>query len=535
MKILALTIASRTHIQMTDSTQSNIPSVEPQWQTLSPLAIVFFILRFSIRFLKDGVLNLAPALAVFITQVENKLYWLSIVGAVFVTFLVVYSVLYYRSFKFIVDKDEIKLHKGVLKKEATTLQFNKVQNVNLSTPFYFAPFKLVNCIFDSAGSSAKEISFPGVSIAYAEQTRTDILSYKASYKASLDESVNAEGDDTSDATVSDESPAMKLPLSEIAKFGLSSNMTFLLLAFMAPFMEHILDFAKLSIVPVMSSTIMSVASNEVDTSTAQAIAIVLLVAGVVVSALLISVLAAIIQFYQYELFINTERFQRVAGLFDRHQITMAKHRIQALSIKQNWVFLLLNRVTIQFHQMAALRQGSAKNKANLSIPTLHPKQCPNILADAFASLAADNVEFTRISRRFISRNFIYACLIPASIMFGLLMLQHFNFVYGLFVVPVGLVFVYLRWRRYGFWFNGEYAAIRSGLIGNKITVFPIYKVQKAKLKTSPAMRRSDLATVELQMAFGNQTIPYLPRKLAQEFVDLVIYEVETNEKHWLQS
>ena len=487
---------------------------------------------------------MAPALAIFITQVNDKSYWAMVAAGAFVVIVILYSFLYYRTFKFRVQRDRLLLTKGVLKKETTTLQFNKVQNVNLSTPFYFAPFKLVNCIFDSAGSSAKEISFPGVAVDYAESLRNDILVFKAQHQLqqqsqnpSIDSSnkVNeSQSESVLDKTAGADTtePYLSLSLREVAKFGLSSNMTLLLLAFLAPFMETIVDYAQHSVIPAITTVLNTIMGSSENT---EGIAVIIFVASMILSALLLSVLAAIIQFYNYQLFITQERFQRIAGLFDRHQITMTKHRIQAISIKQNWVFKLFKRVTIQFHQMAAIGNNSAKNKTNLSIPTLQPSACPDIMAKAFPKLAVDNFAFKRVNKRFWSRTFIFAWLLPSALVGSLMINVSFGFALLYFLIPVGFALSYLRWRRYGFWYNRQFAAFKSGLIGHTITIFPIYKVQKASIKTSPAMRRAGLATVELQLAYGKKTMPYLPLKEAQRFVDLVLYETQANTQHWLNS
>ena len=39
------------------------------WQRVSPWALLYFIVHFAIRFVKDGLLNLLPILVIFVTQV----------------------------------------------------------------------------------------------------------------------------------------------------------------------------------------------------------------------------------------------------------------------------------------------------------------------------------------------------------------------------------------------------------------------------------------------------------------------------------
>ena len=280
--------------EITTSKQS-----ESEWHQLSPFSIVFFIINFTVRFIREGIINLAPALAIFITQVDDKLFWLAIAGAAFVVGLIIFSILYYRNFRYRVSDGQIILRRGILSKERTTLKFEKVQNVNLATPFYFAPLNLVNCIFDSAGSAQKEISLPGISNEYAEQVRTDIFDYKSQLKASvIDANTSQESNDEegNNASINDK-PIIRLSLAEIARFGLSSNMTFILLAVLAPFMETIVEFSKESIVPNIVSVLTTVLPQ---TSLLNVIAVVLFTMLVIFTALMLSVLSSIIQFYNFK-------------------------------------------------------------------------------------------------------------------------------------------------------------------------------------------------------------------------------------------
>ena len=153
---------------------------DQQWQRVSPWAILYFVVHFALRFIKDGLLNLLPILVLFVTQVEQKMFWGQVAASVASIFLMLYAFAYYRNFKYrITDGNEILLNKGVFKKERLTLKFARVQNVNIAEPFYFQPVNLVNCIFDAAGSSAQEAVIPGVKLSYAEHVREQVMAFKA--------------------------------------------------------------------------------------------------------------------------------------------------------------------------------------------------------------------------------------------------------------------------------------------------------------------------------------------------------------------
>ncbi len=76
-----------------DATQ--ITSSSLNWQKVSPWALAYFVMHFSVRFIKDGLFNLLPVLVVFVTQVENKLFWGQVGLTIALTSLLVYCFLYY--------------------------------------------------------------------------------------------------------------------------------------------------------------------------------------------------------------------------------------------------------------------------------------------------------------------------------------------------------------------------------------------------------------------------------------------------------
>ncbi|GAA0306203.1 hypothetical protein GCM10009128_27050 [Psychrosphaera haliotis] len=505
---------------------------ESEWHQLSPFSIVFFIINFTIRFIREGIINLAPALAIFITQVDDKLFWLGIAGTAFVVGLVIFSILYYRNFRYRVSDGQIILRRGILSKERTTLKFEKVQNVNLATPFYFAPLNLVNCIFDSAGSAQKEISLPGISNDYAEQVRTDIFDYKSQLKANgIEADVAQESSDAdSIGSMVNDKPMIRLSLAEIARFGLSSNMTFILLAVLAPFMETIIDFSKDSIVPNIVAVLATVLPQS---PLLNVVAVVLFSVLVIFTALMLSVLSSIVQFYNYELYDQGKQFKRTAGLFEKHQISIAKHRVQAISIKQNWVFKLLKRVTVQFHQLAIAHGQNAKNKNNLSIPTLYPELWPNIVDKTFSDLNTSELNFVGISARYISHVIAVFWLFPLSVLTLILIQLDSNWIWLLAITPIGAGLVYLKWRRYGLWFNDNFVAIRTGFVGQKITVLPLYKVQNVSQVQTPMLRRNNLANIVLQLPYGKESLPFVPKRKARAFLNLCAYQIERSEKSWL--
>ena len=380
---------------------------DQQWQRVSPWALLYFIVHFALRFIKDGLLNLLPILVLFVTQVEQKLFWGQIAVAVASLVLVLYAFAYYRNFKYrITDGHEILLNKGVFKKERLTLKFARVQNVNIAEPFYFQPVNLVNCIFDAAGSSAQEAVIPGVKLSYAEQVREQVMEFKAQLQQQEQPSI-----EQSEAT--DKPKTLTISNAEIAKFGLMSNMAILALAALAPFMNVIFEYLEKTIINRLEAILNEQAAF---VGSAAAIAVLIMVVAIVLCAILLSVVMALVRFFNFQLYFQDDKFKRVAGLFERQQLSISVSKIQSVQIKQNIIARLLNRYTLICPQVSSggMAAGVAvhKNKQTLVMPVITKEQVQAVCGWLFPWFVdLTELNFVKPERALLYKNtFLYVVL-----------------------------------------------------------------------------------------------------------------------------
>ncbi len=506
-----------------------VPSTQ-QWQRLSPIAIVYFIIKFSLQFVKESFLSLAPLLAVYITQVQDKLLWAGIGGSALLLLMLLSSFLYYLNFQYRISDEQILVRKGVFKKERLTLNFGRVQNVNIASPFYFQPLKLVNCIFESAGSVRSEINLPGVTIDYANQLRDIVFHHKEQNSVEDDESTSNTAEDTKQSQPEGQ---LILALSnwESAKFGFTSNMMFILLAATASLLETIIEWFQQHIIPTLINVFTQLALNQ---WTAKALSISVIIVGLLAFILLLSVLGAWLRFFNYELYDQGKKLKRVSGLLERHQMSLSKHRIQAISIKQNLIALLLNRVTLVYHQVGAnLFNGIAKGKQEFMIPMLPPDQMEPFLQKAFTPIEFGQVRFRRISTAFIRKHLLLDCFFPTAIVAIGCYVTDFSMWFALLTYLLAAAAVCLRYWRYGIWHNQEFCAIRSGFYGKTITLFPLFKLQQLQMSQTPLQKRVGLASIELQLACKRLSMPYLPEPYINHLINLGAYKAESSGQHWM--
>ncbi|MFY8351759.1 PH domain-containing protein [Pseudoalteromonas sp. SSM20] len=494
------------------------------WQKLSPVAIIYFVLHFIVRFVKDGLINVAPAFAIWVTQVENKLFWFISGASILAVVLVIYAVLYYLNFRYKITEHEIVLRKGVFKKERVTLNFAKVQNVNLATPFYFAPFSLVNCHFDAAGSSQQEVVLPGISNDYANTMRDQIFNYRAKPEPAVQQVELQEKAIAPDLTLAN---------LEVAKFGLMSGMMFLVLAALAPFTEQITDYIKQDFAAPLTELIANSLNSNEHAEIAAGTIIVLSGIGIFVLA---SVLGALIRFYNYELSLEQSKIKRISGLFERHQMSLSINKIQSIEVKQNWIAKLLKRYTISCKQINNSHANTVKKGQSLIVPVLTKAQVKHVMNLCWdKQIDITQVPFQPIAINYFYKTYLLYWLLPLTIFSAVAYQPLLNGAWPLLIVLLlaGAGLSFLRYKRFGFYFDGEQVFTRKGLIGVSYKVFKGFKIQQIATTQTPPMRKQQLSTLRFQLASGGITIPYLPTSHVNQVMNQLIFLAETSKKRWM--
>ena len=512
------------------NTISEEQSSSLHWQKVSPWAVLYFVVYFSVRFVKDGLLNLLPMLVVFVTQVENKLFWAQVAGAIAIVTLLIYSILYYINFKFCISDDhEILLNKGVFKKERLTLKFSRVQNVNIAEPFYFTPVNLVNCIFDAAGSVTQEAVLPGVTKAYAQQMRKQIFAFKAQQqpdeKTPSSEHFEAEN-------------SLHISNKEIAKFGLMSNMAILAMAAIAPFINVLVDFLEQQIIAKVEGFYQQELGLLASAAT---FAMITLIALLVLTAVMLSVGMSLIRFYNFELYFKGQKFKRIAGLLERHQLSMSMDKVQSIVIKQNLMGRLLKRFTVECLQASsggiAAGVAAKKNKQTLVLPVLNSEQVDSVCQWIYPWFNSKKLQFNGAEPALLYKNLSFYALIPSAIVLLGCYLGDFNAWLSLGVLLVLAGLVTLAYQRYGYYLhedNGRfYMVVRKGMIGVHYRVFELYKAQSARSISTYFMRRAGLKSLYIQLASGFAFMPYIKQQDADYIIDFTLYQAESTQRNWM--
>ncbi len=495
----------------------------PEWHRVSFLSVIHFFISRGINIIKEVGFNSAPIIVAGVVAIDDTTFWFSIFGLVFLAVLLIDALILYWTFRFQITHDQIIVKQGYFTKEVLNLKYERIQNINISEPWYFKPFKLVNCMLDSAGSVAKEASIPGITKEAADQVSQQVHNYQ------LEQNVINDIDNTN----TEEKPTaqiLKLSNVEVTKYGFTNSMIFVVAAAAFPVIEKTIERAGWDFTVFLNEIATYLPFPELP-----ARIIIFILSFILFGLLLLSFTAigSFIRFHNYELHNETTKLKRIAGLLDRQQIAVRKQKIQGISIKQNIFAKLLNRVTLQFHQTQSDRVPNSK-KQHLIIPMLKPDQWQQYVSWAFTDFSSTDIKFQKINRQYLIRRSLIAVILPiASLTTFLVTTTTIHALIILGIIPFGIAIFWQRYRRYGYYINENYGVIRSGFIGVRYTIFPLYKLQKLVETTTAGQRRRQLCSSEFQLAFGKIHLPYLPVAILNKIFNLIIYKVESSNKNWL--
>ncbi|WP_423925238.1 PH domain-containing protein [Candidatus Palauibacter sp.] len=135
------------------------------WQRSSPFAIPFFagnLVRTTARVLIQGALIPLIALAPLLRDNPGSLGVLLLVFAAVLLLPPVVGVVQWACFRFRIAEDKLLVHKGVLKKTALDLPYERVQGINVKRSPVDRLFGLVTVALDTSGSIQTEGKLPSI-------------------------------------------------------------------------------------------------------------------------------------------------------------------------------------------------------------------------------------------------------------------------------------------------------------------------------------------------------------------------------------
>jgi len=496
------------------------------WQRLSPLSIVYFVLRFIVGFARHGVQNLAIFGGILFATGDNRLTILLMAIGVALSLLLVASVLSFINFRFRVNRNAFLIHQGVLQKKRLTLSFDRIQNIAIKEPLYFRPFGLVTMALESAGSASEEVNLAGIDRALAEELRTSVLARPQPSVTVAEETP---------APVTDTGELLHHSPGELARYGLSNNNIWVFAGLAAGAISQVDDKVGDMIDEWLKLPESYFASLDTVTATLVGIAGLIAAFGLMMLA---SVVGAIIIYYDYRLAFQDGRFLRLKGLFERSETSLPERKVQAFELKQPWPARLLKRSHATLLQVGFSNNWEEGNlnpkQSKFIVPSLTEENAQKLVGKLYPGVNWSGMEFIGVDPLYLKKMFFVDWFFPALLVATSLSFLATPWFFTLTLAPLLLLpFMWLNYRKQGYWSDGMHIVVRTGIIGHKLVLFPLHKAQSVTVTRTPGQRRRGLATLTIKLAGHKAKIPYVPDLVARRARDHILRAIFANHTSWM--
>ena len=526
-----------------------IPSVPGGWQRTSPFAIVFFI-GGTARSARSIIHLVAMfgALAVLIERQPAAI----LVIPFGVLAVIAGGVLQYWFFRFRLEDDRILIRQGVFQKTSLDLPFDRVQGINVERSLLDRILGLVTVSLDTAGSVTAEGQLPSVKTELADWLRTRVGAGHPPRDADA-----AREDDGQPAGAVTRATArrvgapgkvvLKLTAGDIIRIGLANRNIVLVAAILGLFGE----LMQINVSAVESAVESAEAAFQaVDDRVRTLLVVGFVLAGLAV-ALALAIGGAFLRHHDFTLWREGTAFRSRAGLLTQKEVVVETAKIQQVTLSQNLLLRLFRGFRLRALP-AALLPGQGVEETGigmvevLEVPFLKDPKAEELRSKVFGSeggsltLLPRSRAFIRVSPHYIRaltmRMSAVSALIAAIILLPIggarLAVGVGVIMWWLASMPPAALLAWQRWRHQAYLHDDDGLASRSGFFGRKVDAFLFRKAQSVSVRQSPLQRRKGLATLQVQLACGQVSVPYMDHGTACRLRDCMLYRAESSRRRW---
>ncbi len=499
------------------------------WSRISPISVLYFFIRNI-----NQALNLWPALAGALAIPATREWVFEIGVAGFGLLILAAALINYWFFSFHFDDEKIQIRQGLMFKKNLTLYFERVQEANLEQALYFRPFNLWTLQLESAGGK-EAVSLPGVSHQLASKIKQLVLDAKKNPAIKQQEALDQSTVNPSTAAVKTHSEAIeyqiKLNPVDLLRYGLMHNTLIYYVAILAPILGQnekiwIYISEKLGDSWLVTKLLDYLSSHNLWLGIVAVTLVVLLILAVVY---VISILLAMIKYWDYSLNVQNGRYQFHAGLINRMASGFRKHKLQTLIIKQSLIARLLKRYSVYVRQTNEAVRKQGEINLGFIIPVVTEEQ----LQDILQQLNIRKVEWKRCSpMKILWDSLIWGTLICGSVAIFALFSE--VPMYWVLVLAILIVLLSIKnWYSIGYEINHEGYAVKQGILGINTTYVPQIKIQKLQIAQGPIQRLHKTASVTIWSGATLERLNFIPAEKLQSETNHILQTIARFRGRWM--
>ena len=523
------------------------------WRRTSPLAIISFLGE-TLKTLARNWDRLAAIMVgplAFLLRFGDSKLLLVAAGALALGSIGVAALLRYWFFRFQFREDRILIRKGVIKRTALDVPYERIQGINVERSLLQRLFGMVSVSLDTAGSEGAEARLPAVRPELADRLRTRIDVRRDPADSVIGEPGSAEG------------VLLQLGGGDMVRIGLANGKAWAVaLGFAGALVSALPDTLFEAAAEALEGTV-NAATEELDQwgGLVASAAVAGLVLTTLVVVLAATTVAAFLRHHRFTLRRDGSIFRSRAGLLTQREVVVERTKIQQLSLRQNFVMRGLGRYRLKALTVSGgtgLHPQLATDQEEFIIPLLGPTIAEEVRSRAFeteadrVTLLPKSAGFIPVSGHYLRVLVLRIGLLPAlvAMVVGMVVLAQvgtagavlggietaafFKLVLACLAwIALATVIAWQLWRRRGYMHDDDGMASRSGFVGYRVDAFLFRKAQSVEVTTSPLQRRKGLATLLVSLASDEiVSVPYVDHATASRLRDHILYRVESSRAPW---
>ena len=468
-----------------------------------------------------------PLLLVFFFKSENLSKWLVLLGIV-ALFVIIAIVAYLKfiNFTFFIDdeNDEFIIQAGIINKTKTTIQLDKIQQVNISQSLIQRLIGVYALDVDTAGSDNKEGNIKAISHELALALKAKLLENKAHNK--ITETIASHA---TEQEVQQTEPFLRIHFLSLIKVGITSNYVKtigLLLTFFFTIMENLENIGKDDVIDDKVEQFM--------TQHAVWYFFLIIIIGLFTVVFIINIVRTIVKYFNYTITKQKGSLLLSFGLISTKSTIVKPEKVQVVSVSQNYFQKKLNVLEVRIKQ--AVRDEKQHHKSQIEVPGCNENEKNEIMQLIFNKLPQKGVVLKPNFRKLGFSIFLVIVLpLTGFFMLGnyanpkLLNYYSFALVYALFF----LVILFFGFRNYRLFVNEKHIIKQSGAWDIENEIIEIGKIQALSTSQLFWHKSLNIGSLTLHTAGGNVTFHLGNYDKIKNYINLWLYQIEASNKNWM--
>jgi len=461
---------------------------------------------------------------IFKSNEINKNY--VIIGIIVLVVVIgVIAYLKYLNFTFYIDEDndEFIINDGIINKTKTTIQLNKIQQVNINQTLIQRIIGVYSLDVDTAGSTNKEGKIRAISHELAIALKSKLMDNEKKVV------INDLEDTVAETSKSVEHPFLEISFLSLLKVGVTSNYIRslgLLLTFFFTIYHNLRDVANNADI---DNKIDEFIDDKVIINSLSLFVVLLLLAVFV-----INVLRIIIRYFGFKITKQSGSLLLSFGLIDTKSTILKPEKVQIVSISRNYFQKKLDILEMKIKQ-ASGEDKKSKNAA-VEIPGCNNKESDEILKLLFHKIPQKGAMLLPNWRK-LGFSIFLTIVLPVIGFFVIgnyvdnSILEYANFTI-VYIIFIGLI-LFFGFRNYRLFVNDDFIIKQSGAWDIENQMIEIKKIQGITTSQLFWHKPINIGSITLHTAGGNIAFQLGDYNKIKEYVNLWLYEIETSNSNWM--